>query len=60
MALDANRRRAITGWGALGEEEIAKKQEYAATENAPKELHSEWRLRDRNLEVIVLFKLCAL
>jgi len=60
MALDANRRRAIIGWRALGEEEIAKKQEYADTANPPKELHSEWRLRDRNLEVIVLFKLCAL
>jgi hypothetical protein len=60
MALDTNRRRAIIGWRALGEEEIAKKQEYAESANPPKELHSEWRLRERTLEVIVRFKLCAL
>jgi hypothetical protein len=60
MALDASRRRAIVGWRALGEEEIAKKQEYADTANPAKNLHSEWRLRDSNLELIVRFKLCAL
>jgi hypothetical protein len=60
MALDTNRRRAIIGWRALGEEEIAKKQKYAESANPPKELHSEWRLRDSNLEVIVRFNLCAL
>jgi hypothetical protein len=60
MALDTNRRRVIIGWRALSEEEIAKKQKYADTANPPKELHSEWRLRERTLEVIVRFKLCAL
>jgi hypothetical protein len=38
MALDTSRRRAIVGWRALGEEEIAKKQQYADTANSPKEL----------------------
>jgi hypothetical protein len=60
MALDTSRRRAIIGWRTLGKEDIAKKQEYADTADPPKELHSEWRLRDSKLEVIVRFKLSAL
>jgi hypothetical protein len=36
MALDTSWRRAIVGWRALGEEEIAKKQEYADTANSAK------------------------